>query len=338
MLVLVKQPVNKSIKRMGLKSINWGIIGCGDVAEVKSGPAFYKVQNSSLIAVMRRNEEKVKDFAQRHHVPNWTTDASELIAHEQVNAVYIATPPSSHLMYALEAIQAGKNVYLEKPMVLNSNEADILLNALKISSVKLTVAHYRRSLPLFDKVKELLDSYTIGKILSVEIDIAQTETASLIAKSNENWRTNPEISGGGYFHDIAPHQLDLMCYYFGEVVKMKKSAIESHVKSIDCVKGELEFNHGIQFKGSWNFAASKDIDKCVIYGEEGTILFSFYGDALTVTKNNKTQNYHFENPIHVQQPMIENVVAYFQGNNQNPCTVQEAAVVTNIMDEFCRKA
>jgi len=177
------------------KIINWGIIGCGDVAEVKSGPAFQKVENSSLVAVMRRNEDKVKDFAKRHQVGIWTTSPTELIENKSINAVYIATPPSSHLEYAIQTIKAGKNVYIEKPMVLNSNEAEILLSAVKNSDIKITIAHYRRELPVFIKVKELLDSNIIGKVYSAEIVIKQTGNASLIAKSDENWRTNPEISG-----------------------------------------------------------------------------------------------------------------------------------------------
>ncbi|AJR04534.1 Gfo/Idh/MocA family protein [Siansivirga zeaxanthinifaciens] len=320
---------------MNSNIVNWGIIGCGDVAEVKSGPAFQKVKNSTLISVMRRNEDKVKDFAKRHGVPNYTTHASELINNDKINAIYIATPPASHLKYALQIIQVGKNVYLEKPMVLNSKEAETLLSALQESDVKVTVAHYRRHLPLFAKVKELLDAKIIGKVVSAEIDIAQSKNANLIAKTDENWRLNPEISGGGYFHDIAPHQIDLMYYYFGEISNIKKGFISDSANVMDLVKGEIEFKNGVQFKGSWNFIASKDSDRCTIEGEKGSITFSFYGDEIRVETDNKTETFKFENPKHVQQPMIEQVVGYFLGQNENPCSVEEAAVVTKIMDTFC---
>ncbi|MCX6333190.1 MAG: Gfo/Idh/MocA family oxidoreductase, partial [Bacteroidia bacterium] len=81
--------------------INWGIIGCGNVTEVKSGPAFNKVNNSRLIAVMRRDAVLAEDYASRHNVPKFYTDASKLINDPEINAVYIATPPSSHAEYAL---------------------------------------------------------------------------------------------------------------------------------------------------------------------------------------------------------------------------------------------
>ena len=226
---------------MKYKSVNWGILGCGDVAEVKSGPAFQKVENSSLVTVMRRNEDKVKDFAKRHHVANWTTSATDLISNKLINAVYIATPPSSHLHYAIQAIQSGKNVYLEKPMVLNVEEAKILLDTLKNSNTKITIAHYRRTLPVFVKVKELIDSNSIGKISSVLIDVKQSKNANLIAKTEVNWRLNPEISGGGYFHDIAPHQIDLMCYYFGEVAYFEKGKKDNLDSKNDMVSGQVQF-------------------------------------------------------------------------------------------------
>ena len=314
--------------------VNWGIIGCGDVAEVKSGPAFQKIENSYLVAVMRRSEEKVKDYARRHQVANWTTSASDLIENELVNAVYIATPPSSHLQYALEAIQAGKNVYLEKPMVLNSQEAKALLEAVSKSHVKVTIAHYRRKLPVFVKVKELLDSNAIGKVSIASITIKQSSNANLIAKTDDNWRLNPEISGGGYFHDIAPHQIDLMCYYFGEVATVDKIETNENPFSADVVKGEMHFKNGVQFKGSWDFNASEDRDNCTIIGQKGSISFSFYGDQITVSVDGKEERYDYSNPKHVQHPMIEQTVGYFLGKNPNPCSVEEAAVVTQIMDVF----
>ncbi|WP_147676455.1 Gfo/Idh/MocA family protein [Algibacter pacificus] len=316
-------------------SVSWGILGCGDVAEVKSGPAFYKVDNSNLVGVMRRNKDKVVDFAKRHHVSNWTTNATDLIENPAIDALYIATPPSSHLEYALQSIKAGKNVYLEKPMVLNSREADILVNALENSKVKVTVAHYRRELPVFLKVKNLLDSNIIGKVTSAKIVIKQTDKASLIAKSDENWRTNPEISGGGYFHDIAPHQIDLMCYYFGEVIEITKDDLKENLDSNQEVNGSLLFKNGVKFSGSWNFNASEEIDNCTIHGEKGTISFSFYGDEIVLNSNGEEKRFLFTNPKHVQQPMIEKTVNYFLGKSQNPCTVNEAAIVTRIMDLFC---
>ena len=109
-----------------MQIIRWGMIGCGSVTEVKSGPAFNKVPNSKLMAVMRRDAEKVKDYAQRHHVPYYFTDVDELINHPEVDAIYIATPPKFHAAYAEKAMKVGKPVYVEKPMALNVGECETM--------------------------------------------------------------------------------------------------------------------------------------------------------------------------------------------------------------------
>src|SRR4051812_2264086 len=111
-----------------MKKINWGIIGCGDVTEIKSGPAFNKVPGSSLAAVMRRDAEKAKDYASRHNVSRWYSDPYELIADPEVNAVYVATPPSSHQEYAIAALKAGKPVYVEKPMSIDVSSCMNMVN------------------------------------------------------------------------------------------------------------------------------------------------------------------------------------------------------------------
>lgn len=320
---------------MDKKHINWGIIGCGDVAEVKSGPGFQNAKNSKLVFVMRRNALKVKDFAKRHNVPFWTTDASEVLNNKNINAIYIATPPSSHLNYALQAIELGKHVYLEKPMVLNTKEAKVLVNAVKANNTKLTVAHYRRHLPVFVKVKQLLESQAIGKITQAKIKISQLKNASLIVKTDDNWRVNPEVSGGGYFHDIAPHQIDLMYYYFGEIESSKGIHLEENKKSNEKVEGAIQFKSGVKFEGIWDFNAKQELDSCIIQGENGTISFSFYKEFVKLVVAGKEEVFQFETTKHVQQPMIQQTVNYFLDKTNNPCAVEEGLIVTEIMDAFC---
>src|SRR6185436_2348451 len=98
----------------GMDTIRWGAIGCGDVCEVKSGPGFQKAAGSQLVAVMRRDRDKAADFARRHGVPRFYADAEALIADPEVNAIYVATPPSTHMLYTKMAAAAGKPVYVEK--------------------------------------------------------------------------------------------------------------------------------------------------------------------------------------------------------------------------------
>lgn len=321
-----------------MKTITWGIIGCGDVAEVKSEPAFQKCENSNLLAVMRRDGAKAKDFAQRHNVPLFFDEADAIINHEEINAVYIATPPSTHLKYALDVLNANKDVYLEKPMTLNADEARQLVSALKSSKSKLTIAHYRRQLPAFLKIKALLDSNAIGNVLFTDLQILQTKQSNIIADTEDEWRLDPNISGGGYFHDLAPHQLDLMLLWFGKTQSaagfISKETKKAQVAST--VNGIINFNSGVQFSGVWCFNVSKAAQKdtTVVYGTDGKITFSFYGDTLVLEANGKTDTFKFDNPKHVQQPLIQETINYFLGKADNPCTVEEGLEVMQVMDGF----
>jgi predicted dehydrogenase len=195
--------------------IRWGIIGCGDVTEVKSGPAFSKIKGSRLDAVMRRDGAKAKDYAERHGVPKWYTDAKALIHDPEIDAIYVATPPGSHEEYAIASLRAGKPVYVEKPMSINLASCIRMKEVAQETNGKLTIAHYRRALPMFLKVKELLAESVIGEIRTVRLSMLQPDKSDMIAKSGTNWRVDPAIAGAGLFYDLAPHQLDLIVYFFG---------------------------------------------------------------------------------------------------------------------------
>ena len=323
-----------------MKEIKWGIIGCGDVTEIKSGPAFNKVKNSSLIAVMRRNGEKAKDYASRHHVPKWYNDAMKLINDKDVNAIYIATPPSSHESYTLAALRAGKPVYVEKPMTVNFSSAIKMMHAAKETNIKLCVAHYRRAQPYFKKIKQLIDDKTIGEVRFANLHFYKKllSTDELELPGNK-WRVNAVVSGGGLFHDLAPHQLDLMYYFFGDIEHANGIDVnQSHLYNADdLVTGNILFKNGIVFNGIWCFNTNSENERdiCEIIGSEGSISFSVFNEQkIFLTKNGTTEIISFIPPQHVQQPMIEKVVDYFLDEGLNPCSAEDGVEVMRLMDIF----
>jgi len=324
-----------------MEEIRWGIIGCGDVTEVKSGPAFNKVPNSRLVAVMRRDAAKAEDYAKRHQVPKWYTDAQELIDDPEVNAIYIATPPSQHEEYTLKAIAAGKPVYVEKPMSLNAESAKRMTAASVENDVKLVVAHYRRMQPLFLKVKELLANNAIGEVRFIQLQMLRSVENDLIAKTAQNWRMDPKISGGGLFHDLAPHQLDLMLYYFGNIKSANGFSTMQHTRSQvdDLVTGQILFESGVIFNGTWCFTVEPkhQSDLCEIYGANGKISFPMFGSRISVSSSSGESTYTFDPLQHVQQPMIDTVVKYFRGETENPCSASEAVSTMELLDNFTAK-
>jgi 1,5-anhydro-D-fructose reductase (1,5-anhydro-D-mannitol-forming) len=322
--------------------IRWGIIGAGDVAEIKSGPAFYKTDSSELLAVMRRNSEKAQDFAQRHNVPYWYDDAKALLANPDINAIYIATPPAQHKEYAIAALAAGKNIYIEKPITLNAQECREIIAARKQFNHKSCVAHYRRFLPCFIKVAELITEGAIGRPLLARLDMLQPARSKLIANSEQNWRVEPALSGGGLFHDLAPHQLDLMLHWFGPISDASGFATNQQKFHLadDCVIGWGRFNSGIEFQGRWHFAMPENIarDECEIIGSSGRLTINFFGEqVIKLFRGEKQEEIRLPNPKHIQQPMIEAVNAYFRGARENPCSLEEGLAVMELMDRFTVK-
>jgi predicted dehydrogenase len=320
--------------------INWGIIGCGDVTELKSGPAFNKVPGSRLVAVMRRNAAKAEDYAIRHQVPHWYTDADQLISNTTVNAIYIATPPSSHEAYALAAIKAGKPVYVEKPMTVNYTAAQNIAKAAAEANVKLTVAHYRRQWPLFQKLKSLLTEKAIGEVRFIQLKFCkQPPTASELVDEKTAWRFDAAVAGGGLFHDLAPHQLDILYWLFGEAASVNGMAINQggYYAVPDIVSGRVVFRNGIVFTGNWCFTADEPSDSCEIIGSNGSLRFSFFSDnGIELMQSNNPTRFDFERLQHVQQPMIEEVVKYFSGKAVNPCSAEEGAEIMRWMDEMVK--
>ena len=176
-----------------MKTVNWGIVGCGNVCERKSGPAMYKTPHSALAAVMRRDAEKVADFARRHNVPKSYTDAAALIADPEVDIVYVATPPGTHRELAVQALEAGKPVYVEKPMAMNHAECLEMIAAAEKAGQKLFVAYYRRALLYFLKVKELLDGGSVGQPLTAEVRLLRPERPEDRDPARLPWRLRREV-------------------------------------------------------------------------------------------------------------------------------------------------
>jgi predicted dehydrogenase len=323
-----------------MEMIRWGIIGCGDVTEVKSGPAFNKVENSSLVAVMRRDAAKAEDYARRHGVARWYDHAQSLIDDPEVNAVYVATPPSTHELYTIAALEAGKPVYVEKPMANSYAAAINMVNAAKANGGKLVVAHYRREQPRFRKVKELIREKAIGEPLLVRLELTKPPVSSRdLEDPMIAWRVNPAIAGGGFFHDLAPHQLDLVYHFFGPIARSCGVSTNQAgaYNADDMVTGTSLFKNGVSFIGSWCFNADAMVarDLVEIIGTKGKISFSVFSEhTITVTTNGQAEILEFEALAHVQQPMIDATVNYFLGRGENPASDTDGAEIMRLIEEF----
>jgi predicted dehydrogenase len=322
-----------------MKTIRWGIIGVGDVTEVKSGPGFYKARNSSLVAVMRRNGAKAKDYAERHNIPRWYDDADQLIADENVDAICIATPPYAHKDYALKAAQAGKPVYVEKPMGMNHDECQAMVEACKAAGVPLWVAYYRRAMPRFLKIKDVIDSGTIGDVRSVDIALYRPPHPGELDRENPAWRIVPEIAGAGLVVDVGVHTLDFLDYVLGPVAEVRGFAVNQggYYEAEEQVVGILRFESGVVASGAWCFNSARKVDQTVIAGTKGSLAFSTFDTSpLILTTEAGTEEIEFGYPEHVQQPLIQTIVDELNGVGTSPSTGVSAARTTWVTDQLLR--
>lgn len=328
-----------------MNNIRWGIIGCGNVTERKSGPAFYTLKNSTLIAVMRRNIEKAKDFAQRHNVPRYYTNAEELIGDPDVDAVYVSTPPDTHAHYSIMAMQAGKPVYVEKPMALNYMECKEMMEVSKQTGMPLFVAYYRRAQRYFDKVKNIIDSGVLGDIRFVEIRLFKP-VKDVDKKQPLPWRLRPEISGGGYFVDVASHQIDLLQWLFGNLRLEYASAknLGGFYDAEDYVTAVFASDEGVHISGKWCFCNpdNHSTDSFMITGSNGTLSFSVFSYTPIILDIGSKKSFKYKNPTIAQKDMIGEVNKMIRGQ-KSACifdlssAANTSRFIEKILHDFYRK-
>lgn len=316
----------------------WGIIGCGDVTEVKSGPALQQATDSALVAVMRRDAAKAADYARRHGVPRWYDDAQALIDDPGVDIVYVATPPSTHAQYAIAALRAGKPVYVEKPMARTSGECETMLAASRAAGLPLFVAYYRRALPRFLKVRELLQAGAIGQPRQVRIVLHRVLDPAWAGAPELPWRVRPEVSGGGLFVDLGSHTLDLLDFLLGPL-----QAVEGTARSVSGVypaedQVRMRFACGdVSGEGEWDFCSDTRRDLVEIVGDAGRLRFASF-DAQPVTLENAagSQRFDIAHPPHIQRPLVETVLAQLRGQGACPSTGETALRTSRVIDAVLR--
>ena len=324
--------------------VKWGIIGCGNVTEKKSGPAFNKIERSKLVAVMRRDISKAEDYAFRHDVPKFYSDASLLINDPEVNTVYIATPPDTHAKYAIEAMKVGKAVYVEKPMARSIAECEEMIRVSEETGQPLFVAYYRRRLPCFLKIKELIDNKVIGEVRYLHVQLHNPlKPEEVDPDLIPGWRAFPEISGGGHFHDLASHQFDYLEFLLGPIKEAKGISLNQtgHYPADDMVTATFRFESGVTGTGSWCFTVPENLkdDTTIIIGSEGKITFSFFEhqNIFVEKSDGSQQHYNIPHPENIQQPLIQTIVDQLLGKGESPSTGKTGIRSTMIMEWITSK-
>lgn len=315
--------------------IRWGMIGCGNVTERKSAPAYRQVEGFALHGLYGRTRSKADDYAARHGVPHVFDSAEALINASDIDAVYIATPPDSHEAYALDVARAGKPCCIEKPMAPDHAACVRIRDAFAARDLPLFVAYYRRTLPRFRQVKAWLDEGAIGCVRHVHWTL--TKPASPADFEATNWRVDAAVAPGGYFDDLASHGLDLFCWLFGEVADVAGFAVnqQGRYSAADAVTGCWLHKGGVTGSGSWNFGAADREDRVEIIGSGGRILFSIFDDApLRLVRDGTAVETVVEHPPVIQHFHVEAMRDHLAGRGPHPSTGESAAHTAWVMDRI----
>jgi 1,5-anhydro-D-fructose reductase (1,5-anhydro-D-mannitol-forming) len=312
--------------------LKWGIIGCGDVAEHKGGPALYKAAGSELVAVMSRNADRAASFAERHGARRHYTQVDELLADDEVNAVYVATPPNVHAEQTVLAAGAGKHVLCEKPMALNVAECRSMVAACQAAGVQLWVAYYRRFWPLVQRMKQLLEQNAIGQPTMARVTV--TGMYRPPADGPVPWRVQAEVAGGGFLTDVGSHRLDLLVSLLGEVreVSAFTDTLSFDIPVDDSASLLLKFASGAQAVVAchWNVAAG--VDELEIGGIGGRLLAADVGAGeLLVEGHGKRENLHLPPPPITHLNLVQRIGESLRTGAPNPLSGEEGMKTTAIL-------
>ena len=260
-----------------MDTIRWGIIGCGNVAEFKSGPPLYQTPGSELIAVMRRDATKAADFAQRHSARRWYTNAEALIADADVNAIYIASPHGLHVEHVKLAAESGKIVLCEKPVGISAADAQACVDVCQAHSVPLSVPYYRRCWPIVRKMRELLNEKAIGRVVAARVQLADY----FAGDPDRPWLTSKAFSGGGALANAGSHWVDLIRYLLGDIasVSAQCSAYASGFETEDTIVVQLETIEHALVSLSITLRSPINLNEFDISGTKGRLLASPLSDG-----------------------------------------------------------
>ena len=323
------------------KPLRWGIIGCGAVTEVKSGPALYKTEGFSVRMVMRRDLAKAQDYAHRHGIEEATDQADYLIDHPEIDAVYIATPPDTHLSYALRVAEARKPCCVEKPMTPSYAESLELYQAFQRKKLPLFVSYYRRSLPRFLALKKWIDQKRIGEIRHLHWHKTKP-ASSWDVDGVAQWRTDARIAPGGYFDDLASHGLDLFAFLLGPFKEVKgiSGNQQGYYTAKDALSASWIHESGVTGSAFWNFGTGLRTDEVIVEGSRGQIRFSVLDEhplrLLTTEASSSETVLEIAHPQHIQSPHALNMKKALLEGLPHPSTGETALHCSWVMDQILK--
>lgn len=318
-----------------MKKLKWGLIGAGDIARKRIAPALNEIDNCEFVSVSSSRVDSAKEFVKEFGAKKWFADWRELVADNEIDAVYIATPVFLHKEQTILAAENGKHILCEKPMAMNAKECDEMIAACRANGVKLGVAYYRPFYPLIEKVKQILGSNEIGN--SIVAQINSFEYFNPTSEHPRFWLVEKEKSGGGPMMDFGCHRLEVLTNLFGKITEIKtvlgKAAFDRETE--DTAIANMRFKSGTFANLTVTHAALEPQDTLVVFGTKGSIHIPVLnsGEIRIKTENGERTELHAPHK-NVHQPLIEDFTNAVLENREPKISGERGKEIAVLIDEI----
>lgn len=275
--------------------IKWGILSTAYIATEHVIPAMMKSEYCEILAIASRNHDKAKNLAGLYNIPRSYGSYEELLADDEIEAVYVPLPNHLHVPWSIKALEAGKHVLVEKPIGLSRIEAQKLLEeSKKYPNLKIMEAFMYMHHPQWVKAKELVESGVIGKVKTIQ-------SIFTFFDDNANSIVNRKDYGGGSLMDIGCYPISLSRFIFNSEPEKVFANIDYHPDyGVDISATALmKFKNGTS--SFFSSIQSEDKQQAHIFGTKGNIEFQIpfnptanEPSKIWLRQNNKTEEIIFE--------------------------------------------
>ena len=289
-----------------MNKLSWGLIGCGDIARKRVAPALRDLANCELIAVSRAQADLAESFAQEFGARRWYADWRELLADDEIQAVYLATPVYLHAEQTIAAAEAGKHVLCEKPMALSVAECDRMIAAFQLNGVQLGIAYYRHSYQVLHRAKTLLADGIIGRPVIAQINAFERFNPE--PEHSRHWFVKKEFAGGGPMMDFGCHRIEVLLNLLGPIANVQSSVgqvlFQREVE--DTAVALFEFANGARATLTVTHAALESQDTLSLFGSAGSLHLSSLNKGSLIVRTAAGERIE-EIPPHtnLHQPFID---------------------------------
>lgn len=270
-----------------------GIIGAGMIAE-KHINSFLETKRARISWIADLKEEALIRVKEKYPIERTTTDYMDILNDKNVDAVIICTPPPIHKRVFIDAVEAGKNILVEKPLAMNLSDIDEMIEAEK-SHPNLIIsdcsARHSRLQPKYKVVKDIIDSGVLGEIYFVHHNcIWRQNRAGIEYHPTAKWFLNKAIAGGGPLFDWGIYDLSFHLGVLGdkpELLKVQNVLLKNGLDAVDpgtdIFDVEEHFSANMEFSGGmryyWERANNANMEadsETRIYGTRGGLKFGFH--------------------------------------------------------------